>query len=104
MEPLEHLEDKVLIVRINSNAFVADRNDNLRPFLTFGRDVDNRRFLFAVLNCVLWEVLEQLSELNDIPFDMREFLNDDLRVTVLNRLLEIGLYVRSHVVQIDRSH
>src|SRR5215208_280047 len=75
VEPLEHVEDPLSLVRIDADAVVAHRDDALAVD-TLGADRDNRRLLAMELDRVADQVSEKSLELGRAPLHDRQLAFD----------------------------
>lgn len=83
VKALEDLEDALLIVRIDPDTLVGNRDHLLCPPV-LGRNMDSRRLVSGVLDCVTQQVLEQLPQLTRVPFDTREVGSRNLGVALFD--------------------
>lgn len=101
VEPLKYLEETLPTVRIDADAFVANRDQPL-PAASFGFDGDPRRFVSRVFDRLAHEVLKVLVELTVVAAHARKRYPPRSRRHVL-RFLPVNCRAHSRTRGSDRS-
>lgn len=102
MQSLEHFEDALSVLRIDTDSIVADAEFPLRPF-PCREDAYARRFAAAVLERIADQVLQQQNDLRAIAVNRRQRAGFDLRRALLYSEFQICDRVVVRRLRVDVS-
>src|SRR5258708_7379266 len=101
VQPLEHHEDALEVLRLDADAIVLHHEFPVIGF-RHTKNIDSGNGCRAELERVADQILQELRELQVVALELRQTLPGDRRARLLDRGAQVGYRAAYHLLPIDR--